>query len=325
VTPDLVILPTGTRLGDRYRIVRLIGCGGMGAVYEAEGPSGNVAVKLLAAVPEPQYRARFTREATVCMQLSSPHCVPVIDHGIDAASDMPFLVMPLLKGDDLGTIIARVGAIEPAAAVSIFLQACRGLEAAHAAGIVHRDIKPANVFLDDEGVKLCDFGLAKVYDGLESLTRSGTFLGTPHYVSPEQATNAKRVDERSDVWSLAMSLYHALAGVPAFGHVDNVVALVFELTGGQVRHIQDMAPWVEPELARVLHGALIRDTEHRCPSIRDFARCLSALVAEEAPRAEAVSEATRAKIAPRAELPRSWSEVRAREGWWQRVTRTLAR
>jgi serine/threonine-protein kinase len=313
----------GATLGDRYTLVREIATSTMGSVFEATGPSGAVAVKTLVSTrgkkDGPERRARFLREAGLSAALVHPHIVPVLDHGVDAATDTPFLVMPLLRGEDLAHVIGRVGAIEPHVVVAIFVQACRGLEAAHAAGVVHRDVKPSNLFLEDEGghvvVKVADFGLAKVFDDeVQSLTASGRFMGTPHYVSPEQATNAKRVDARSDVWSLAMSLYHALAGVPAFGQVKSFMQLVLDLTGpAGVPPLQDAAPWVDGRIARVLHGALVASPEHRCPSMTELALALEMAVGIDVARARfdraAVRAVVRRDVASRVELPASWDEL----------------
>jgi len=180
-------------------------------------------------------------------------------------------------------------------------------------------VKPSNLFLEDEGgrivVKVADFGLAKVFDdAVQSLTASGRFMGTPHYVSPEQATNAKRVDLRTDVWSLAMSLYHALAGVPAFARVKSFMQLVLDLTGPNgVRPLQDAAPWIDPSLARVVHGALVADPELRCPNMTELALALETAVGIDAARAPFgaadVRGARRDRAAERAELPSSWEEL----------------
>ena len=319
--------PTALSPGDaigKYRLVRVVGTGGMGAVFEATGPGGRVAIKALSKAggwADAQQRARFLREAAVCEKLNNPNIVRVLDHGIDPKTDTPFLVMPFLEGEDLASIITRLGAIEPDVAVRLFIQAARGLQAAHAAGVVHRDVKPSNLYVERSSggaltLKVCDFGLAKAtFEPADSLTSSGTFLGTPHYVSPEQATNAKRVDQRSDVWSLAMSLYHALAGQPAFAHVDNVAALVFELTAGNVKPLQDAAPWVEPRLARAVHGCLILEQDARCPSMFEFARALSSILGEDdlttltSDRLASASEETKSRSAPRADLPTAWKEV----------------
>jgi serine/threonine protein kinase len=323
--------PLGTVLGDRYRLVRLIGSGAMGSVFEAtNGNDAHVAVKTLSSArgkkekkDAPERRARFLREAAVCRSLVHPNVVLVIDHGVDAATDAPFLVMPLLRGEDLARVIDREGALDPSVCVAIFVQACRGLGAAHARGIVHRDVKPSNLFLETDAdgtvvVKVADFGLAKVFDdSVQSLTASGRFMGTPQYVSPEQATNAKRVDERGDVWSLAMSLYHAMAGVPAFAHVRSFMALVLELTGpAGVPTLQRTAPWIDPAVARVVHGALIRELELRCPSMAELALALEMAAGVDVARApiatsavRGVSDETRRTRADVAELPASWDDL----------------
>jgi serine/threonine-protein kinase len=301
----------------------------MGAVFEAESPRAGerVAVKaLFSARADPQHaaerRARFLREAAVCASLRHAHIVPVLDHGIDAATDTPYLVMPLLAGEDLGTVLARTGAMEPRVDVALFVQACDGLAAAHAAGVIHRDVKPSNLFLETGAdgavvVRVADFGLAKVFDTADgALTTSGAFIGTAQYVSPEQATNAKRADERSDVWSLAMALYHALAGRPAFAQTGSFLALVLEITGTGVRSIQDVAPWVPPRIARALHGALVRDPALRCPSMTELALALTQAAGVNAARGRvargdlaSVSADVRAFQAERAELPSSWEEL----------------
>jgi serine/threonine-protein kinase len=326
-----VLLP-GHVIAERYRIARVIGWGAMGAVFETEDLTApgapRVAVKMLRPAKgekdEAERRARFLREAAVCATLRAANIVPVLDHGIDAGTESPFLVMPMLAGEDLGKAIERMGALEPRACVSLFLQACDGLAAAHAAGVVHRDIKPSNLFLvegEDGALRLliADFGLAKVFDNLAggALTTSGAFMGTAQYVSPEQATNAKHADARADVWSLAMTLYHALAGRPAFAQTGSFLALVLEVTGSRgVKPLQDSAPWVDAPLARAVHGALVRDPSLRCPSIGELALALRMAIGFDAAGAKVragglrgVSAEEKARIAPRAEIPASWDEL----------------
>jgi serine/threonine-protein kinase len=317
-------LSIGATVGERHRLVREIATGAMGSVFEAESTDGaRVAVKTLLSTrgkkDGPERRARFLREAALSATLLDPHIVPVLDHGVDAPTDTPYLVMPLLRGEDLARVIERVGAIDPNTCVAIFVQACRGLEVAHRAGVVHRDVKPSNLFLEADAsgsvvVKVADFGLAKVFDDtVQSLTASGRFMGTPHYVSPEQATNAKRVDVRSDVWSLAMSLYHALAGVPPFANVKSFMQLVLELTGPNgVRPLQDVAPWIDPRIARVVHGALVADLDLRCPSIAELGLALEMAVGIDVARAHIAATEVRGVTAPErsaAELPSSWDEL----------------
>jgi eukaryotic-like serine/threonine-protein kinase len=327
VRDDAPLAP-GTVFGERYEIARLIGAGTMGSVYEATTSRGDhVALKALATddvkSDAAERRARFEREAAVSATLAHPNIVPVLDHGVDTATDTPFLIMPLLRGEDLGRALERTGALEPGLCVGLFVQACAGLEAAHRAGVVHRDVKPANLFLEEDTtgaivVKIADFGLAKVFDDASpSLTASRRFMGTPHYVSPEQATNAKRVDARSDVWSLAMSLYHALAGAPAFARVRSFMQLVLELTGPNgVRPLQDAAPWIDGRLARVVHGALISDLALRCPTAADLGVALEMAAGFDAAHARAAradiraaSKARRAEHAEGADMPTSWDEL----------------
>ena len=149
-------------------------------------------------------------------RLKHPHVVRTLDSGVDAATGLMFLVMPLLKGRDLDRVLEELGALEPETAVRIALQAARGLSAAHRIGIIHRDVKPGNLILDEEDdeiiVRVCDFGIAKQMGGESELTTTGSQLGTPDYVSPEQLKSSKHVDERTDVWSLGATLYQMLCG-----------------------------------------------------------------------------------------------------------------
>jgi serine/threonine-protein kinase len=334
------VLSPRTRVGERYELSRLLGSGAMGAVYEARGPSGDrVALKALFSAAEEdspsaaERRARFLREAAVCATIDHPHVVPVLDHGIDPAHNLPFLVMPLLEGQDLAALLDRVGRLEPEIAVALIVQACEGLAAVHARGIVHRDVKPSNLFLENASgsgrvvVKVTDFGLAKAYDAegasagaaagkRGALTATGRFMGTPQYVSPEQAVSAKHVDVRSDVFSLAMSLYHALAGAPAFAYVRSFMGLVLEITSREAPPLQDAAPWVAPSLARIVHAALLREPDARCPNVSEFALALDMAVGIDASRRpigldllRPLGEAAAARVAPRAELAASWDHL----------------
>jgi serine/threonine-protein kinase len=336
-------LPPGTRIGGRYVLARILGSGAMGTVYEARDAAGGAfALKTLFAAEEEERRARFLREAAVCATIHHPHVVPVLDHGIDTSTEVPFFVMPLLEGEDLAAVLDRVGALEPHVAVALFVQACEGLAAVHARGIVHRDVKPSNLFLEAQAsaagpgrenivVKVTDFGLAKAFgdlgepgkDGTTSsaygaakriaLTATGRFMGTPQYVSPEQAISAKHVDVRSDVFSLAMSLYHALSGAPAFAYVRSFMGLVLEITSREAPHLQDAAPWISPALARIVHSALLREPEARCPNVRELALALDMAVGIDASRSPVtrdslrpVSTLVRRFAPPRAELATSW-------------------
>jgi serine/threonine protein kinase len=336
-TPDDVLSP-GSRIGDRYVVERRLGAGAMGSVYAArEARSGSAdgrrfAIKALLSASAKgdaeERRARFLREAAVCASIRHPNVVPVVDHGIDEATGIPYLVMPLLVGEDLASVLDRVGCLEPEVAIALVVQACEGLAAAHAVGVVHRDVKPSNLFLEsgegDAGasvvVKVTDFGLAKALDEAPgspgALTGTGRFMGTPQYVSPEQAISAKHVDLRTDVYSLAMSLYHALAGRPAFSYVRSFMGLVLELTAREAPRLQDTAPWVTPQVARIVHAALKREPAARCPSAQELALALDSAIGIDASRRpvtraalRTVSDATRARLAPAADIPSSWEEL----------------
>ncbi|HSO34373.1 MAG TPA: protein kinase, partial [Labilithrix sp.] len=210
---------------DRFKLSRMIGRGGMGSVWQAtdlrlstvcavkfiEGEMANMA----------EAHSRFQREAQAAAQLRSPHVVQIFDHGVWQGH--PYIAMELLDGEDLGKRIAKQGAGNggrlPSGVVNaVVQQVCRALSKAHAAGVVHRDLKPDNIFLvtddDREIVKILDFGVAKsasqAIDG--SNTKTGAMLGTPYYMSPEQAQGIKSVDSRSDLWSLAVIVFQCLTG-----------------------------------------------------------------------------------------------------------------
>jgi eukaryotic-like serine/threonine-protein kinase len=211
----------GDLLAGRYRLVAPLGRGGMGEVWRAEHLAlrSPVAVKLIHALAaqSEESRGRFAREARAAAALRSPHVVQVIDHGVEQG--VPFIVMELLEGESLGQRLRRVGILTPAETAKIVTHVARALDKAHSAGIVHRDLKPDNVFLvrnvDEEIAKVLDFGIAKTEAGfgqVEASTRTGAVVGTPHYMSPEQARGTRAVDHRSDVWALGVIAFQCLTG-----------------------------------------------------------------------------------------------------------------
>lgn len=218
-----MLLTENMVVADRYRLSRMIGRGGMGSVWQAQhlGLDVPCAIKFiegeLANVAEAHQR--FEREARAAAQLRSPNVVQIMDHGV--WQGIPYIAMELLDGEDLGKYIAKKddGRIPVSELGPIIQQVCKALSKAHAAGVVHRDLKPDNIFLvnDDEGrpiTKILDFGVAKstsqAIDG--SNTKTGAMLGTPYYMSPEQAQGIKSVDSRSDLWSLAVIVFQCVTG-----------------------------------------------------------------------------------------------------------------
>jgi len=206
-------------VADRFRLTRLLGRGGMGSVWLAHHMGLDIpcAVKFIegefAQLPEAQ--ARFEREAKAAAQLRSPHVVQILDHGVWQGT--PYMAMELLEGEDFGKRLQRIGRMAPQDVCTIITQVTRALTKAHAAGIVHRDLKPDNIYLvkddDREIAKVLDFGIAKSATALDGgNTKTGAMLGTPYYMSPEQAQGIKAVDHRSDLWSLAIIVFQALTG-----------------------------------------------------------------------------------------------------------------
>jgi serine/threonine-protein kinase len=220
---DLARLP-GTVVADKYLVERMIGRGGMGAVFAATNTAigKRVALKFLTreAARDPAATQRFQREAQAAGVIESEHIVHVFDAGVSPGG-LPFLVMELLNGEDLRARLDREGTLPIAAALKIAREVLYALIRAHDAGIVHRDLKPDNVFLcrRDDGsflVKIVDFGISKLTHAgaSERLTYRGTLLGSAHYVSPEQAHGSDHVDQRADIYGVGVLLFEMLAGRP---------------------------------------------------------------------------------------------------------------
>ncbi len=217
-------LEPGTVVAERYRIETELGRGGMGSVWRARHLALDTpcAVKFIEEHlgTDPELRARFEREAKAAALLRSPNVVQVLDHGVWGG--VPFIVMELLEGEDLAARLAARGRLPPVEVVEVIRDVARALTRAHAAGVVHRDLKPENVYLvrdgDREIAKVLDFGIAKA-DGVGAVatkTRTGAILGTPHYMSPEQADGTRPIDHRTDLWSLAVIAFECLTGQRPF-------------------------------------------------------------------------------------------------------------
>ncbi len=284
---DDVMVDVGDVLGERYALRSTLGEGGMGTVFEALDQQTNqtVAIKvLLPDVHEPELFARFQREARAASAIDSPHVVRVFGMEADEASDSPFLVMEHLEGYDLADVLCRESMLDESVAMRIAHQIALGLGAAHRAGFVHRDVKPANIFLvrDPQGglhVKLLDFGVAKLGSGGgtdDIRTQTGAIMGSPHYISPEQAVGAKEVTTTTDIWSLGILLYRMVAG--RFPHPSGkLLETMHVVATGEPRPLLELAPWVDPQLAAVIMRALSRRPDARYATAEDMAAALRGL------------------------------------------------
>jgi len=279
----------GETIGGRYEILRPLGEGGMGAVFEARhtGTGRRVALKTIhpGKVKSQQLLARFRIEARAAGSIESEHVVQVFDVDVDETRRMPFLAMEYLSGEDLDAMLDRLGTLPQELALRIGVQTCLGLEKAHAQGILHRDIKPANLIISERDggerrVKIVDFGLAKALDDSEasdgkSLTVTGMLLGSPQYMSPEQARGQKGLDARTDVWSLGMVLYQALTGRTAFKGVTPIPRLLEAITSQPVASIRETAPWVDVGIASAIERALEIDPAKRHASAHALREALT--------------------------------------------------
>jgi serine/threonine-protein kinase len=273
----------------RFKLERLLGRGGMGSVWQAVhlGLDIPCAVKFIegefAALAEAHIR--FEREAKAAAQLRSPHVVQILDHGV--WEGRPYIAMELLDGEDLGKRLMRVGRLHPAELNTVLSQVCRALGKAHASGIVHRDLKPDNIFLvrddDREIAKVLDFGIAKSKSSdllTGSNTRTGAMLGTPYYMSPEQAQGTKAVDSRSDLWSLAVIAYQCITGKLPF-ESEALGDLLIKIIVSPIPVPSSVAQ-VPPGFDAWFARAASRDPNQRFQSPKEFSDALALAVGSSA-------------------------------------------
>jgi eukaryotic-like serine/threonine-protein kinase len=287
---DELDLLVGSTVVGKYHIDRLIGRGGMGAVFQATHAAigKRVALKFLGAhtTRDGDAATRFQREAKAASLAESPHIVQIFDSG-RSERGLPFLVMELLTGEDLRARLRRDERLDVETTVRIATQVLKALRQAHAAGIVHRDLKPDNVFLcrrDDEPsfVKLVDFGISKLQQraGVDTLTHEGAVLGTAFYMSPEQAQSFPDIDGRTDLFSVGAIMYEMLVGEPPHSGPTYEAVLIAICTrdAGDVRA---KAPAVPSGLAEVIARALRRDRAERYASASEMLAALEALNGEQ--------------------------------------------
>jgi serine/threonine-protein kinase len=272
----------GLVLGGAYELVGRIGEGGMGAVYEAHHLRlhKRVAVKLMsrALARHPDALARFHREARIASRLGHPNLVNVLDFGMSEEGE-PYLVMEHLEGEDLERRVRRAGSVPLANAVQIARQVASALAVVHSKGIVHRDLKPANIFLvqvpgEPDFVKVLDFGVSKIKAARTKLTDASTVLGTPAYMSPEQASGSgEDIDHRADQWALACIVWEMLSGRTPFT-ADHADAIFYQLIHLAPPPLSKYVPDLPAAVESVILRALSKNAADRYPSVRDFARAL---------------------------------------------------
>ena len=295
------MLPAGTALG-QFVIRRLLGRGGMGAVYEAHDTRLDraVALKVLPSefLHDRTFGRRFEAEARVIARLEHPNIVPIYASGID--SGVPWMSMRLLTGDSLGALLDR-GPVAPIEAVRLLRGVAAALDYAHGLGVVHRDIKPANILLDRSGTAcVADFGLAQMSGSTSALTQTGMITGTPHYMAPEQALG-RAFDHRCDIYSLGIVAYEMLVGTRPFTGPSPVAVLL--------QHTQEPLPsppgppsssvWME-----AVQKAAAKDPVHRWSSAGAFVDAL----------ARSIDAGATHAVANAAPLPRSSAALEERMG-----------
>ena len=258
----------------KYRVIERIGKGAMGEVYKAHDPLLNryVALKTIAPalVSDPEFRKRFQREAQSAAQLNHPNIITVFDFGDE--DGFTYMAMELLEGRDLKDVIRGHGAAL-AEKIEIMEQMCDGLAFAHAKGVVHRDLKPGNVHVQQNGqVKILDFGLARL--GASEMTRTGTVMGTPHYMSPEQVRGEK-ADARSDVFSLGAVFYELLTEHRPF-EADSMHGVLTHIVEQPPEPIRRWAPEVPTAIVAVVDRALAKDVKQRYADAGELGRALVA-------------------------------------------------
>ena len=319
--PNILQVKAGDLVSRKYRLLRPLAEGGMGEVWSARNERTNrdFAIKFLlpALAKHPEALHRFVREAKATGQLHHPNIVSVLDAGMHEGR--PYLVMELLTGESLDECVKRVGKMRPLHACVVIAQVARAVAHAHHRKVIHRDLSSANVFLSQTEenepplVKVLDFGVSKVLTAERSTrirTGDGAVLGSPAYMSPEQACGAEGVDERSDVWALGVLLYQCLTGRLPFT-AANYNALMFSIASTPHGPVSNLNPRVDPELVELVESCLVKDREHRLESAQAVFDSLDRIARRLAQRSPATGY-----VAGRRSTDRLRAIAPARRGWF---------
>jgi serine/threonine-protein kinase len=312
----------GSKIDGKYLVKSLLGQGGMGSVYEVEhtATGRRCAVKVINSgdlTKDQQVLSRFEREARAAGAIDTQYITQVLDAGIDRESQLPFMAMEYLDGEDLQRMLKRVGPIAPDLTMRIVAQACLGLKKAHDAKVVHRDIKPHNLFLAERDageiiVKLLDFGIAKMKmeqaqtaEGAD-LTRTGNLLGSPLYVSPEQARGKREINHRTDIYSLGAVMYQMLCGRTPYEHATALGELILMICTEPPAPLQDHAPWVPAALAEIVHKCLRKNPDERYQTAQELFDDIAKMLPDgwkiHQSMLVSLEDSQRAQLAPRASV-----------------------
>lgn len=293
----------------KYEVIDLIGQGGFGRVYRAYDPAlkRHVAIKTC-AVADADMRARFAREAEIAASLSHPYIVTVHDYGHQDGE--PYLVQAFLEGEDLDHKLKRGESFAAERVTGWLLQIAEALEYAHGRGVLHRDIKPANIRILPSGeVRIMDFGIAKLLDAEQHLTRTGMSIGTGGYLAPEQL-RGDSVDQRADMFAFGVTAYELVTGTRAFD-ADSFTSMMFRVAHEDPTPLEQLAPNCDPRLAALIERCLRKQADDRYANFGEIATALSGILGASGPDAVPIEHRAGGK---RRLSPAAWGLVAATFG-----------
>ncbi len=305
------VFHAGDILGGRYEILKLLGMGGMGAVYKARDNEVERVVGLKVIRPDlagdPAILARFKQELILARQVTHKNIIRIYD--LNEADGVKFITMEFIEGEDLRSILLREGKLSPEAAANIMVQVCAGLQAAHSEGVIHRDLKPSNVMCDAAGrVVIMDFGLARTVQG-DGMTRTGMMVGTMEYMSPEQAMG-KELDARSDQFAVGLIFYELLSGFMPY-HGDSAIASLVKRTQEPAVPLTEVDASIPPVLSAIVAKCLERDPNARFASMEELTEEIEVWQGKKRRGGQSVIATSVAKPVPSRPFPLKWAAVSA--------------